>query len=48
MKYWSDLSWKEKKDIENGRVNKYRYLTGYSFEVKTQVLKNKKLNNKEN
>ncbi len=41
MKSWCDLSWREKCKIEEGNVNGFSYLTGYSFQVKTKVRKGK-------
>ena len=37
MKFWSDLTWLEKIDIEAGDVNHYSYLSSYSFDVKSRV-----------
>ncbi len=37
MKSWCDLSWREKCKITNGEVNKFNYLSGYDFRVKTKV-----------
>jgi len=37
MKSFCDLSWLEKCDIRNGRVNPYSYSTGYTFDVKSKV-----------
>lgn len=42
MKSWSDLSWREKRAIQEGNVNRYRYNTGYTFQVKTEVQKGQK------
>ena len=42
MKSWCDLSWNEKCDIEEGEVNPFDYLSGYSFDVKTRVQEGQK------
>ncbi len=36
MKNWCDLSWREKRKIEEGEVNRYSYMS-HSFQVKTKV-----------
>jgi len=41
MKSWCDLSWNEKCSIYNGEVNEYKYLSGYSFEVKARIIEGK-------
>jgi len=41
LKSWCDLSWREKCKIENGEVNKFDYLSGYDFRVKTKVREGK-------
>lgn len=41
MKGWSDLSWREKCKIKNGDVASFKYLTGYTFEVKQKVREGK-------
>ena len=41
MRSWCDLSWREKCKIESGKVNKFDYLTGYTFQVKTKVREGK-------
>lgn len=41
MKSWCDLSWREKCEIEEGDTNSFKYLTGYTFQVKTKVQKGK-------
>ena len=47
MKSWCDLSWREKCKIEEGNVNEYSYLSGYSFDVKTKVKEGKEKKKKE-
>lgn len=42
MKSWCDLSWREKCKIQEGKVNSFKYLTGYTFDVKTKVKKERK------
>lgn len=37
MKGWCDLSWREKCKIQEGDVNSFKYLTGYTFDVKQKV-----------
>ena len=37
MKSWCDLSWREKRAIEDGDVNELSYQSGYSFDVKQKV-----------
>jgi len=41
MKFWCDLSWREKCKIKEGNVSKVDYLTGYSFDVKAKVREGK-------
>lgn len=42
MKSWCDLSWTEKRKIEQGKVNSLDYLTGYDFNVKAKVRESKR------
>lgn len=42
MKFWSDLSWREKCRIKSGQVNELDYLSGYSYRVKSKVKKGKR------
>jgi len=42
MKFGCDLSWKEKCDIADGSANHYKYSTGYSFNVKSDVAEGQK------
>ena len=37
MKSWCGLSWREKCKIQDGEVNSFKYLTGYTFDVKQKV-----------
>jgi len=37
MKSWCDLSWREKRRIEEGEVNTFHYCSGYDFRVKRKV-----------
>ncbi len=37
MKSWGDLSWREKCKIRDGDVSDFKYLSGYSFDVKAKV-----------
>jgi hypothetical protein len=37
MKSWCDLSWTEKRAIEEGKVSRLSYLTDYEFSVKMKV-----------
>ena len=39
MKSWSDLSWREKCEIRDGEARVYKYISGYTFDVKTKVSK---------
>jgi len=41
MKSWGDLSWREKCRVKAGDVNSFKYLTGYTFQVKTKVREGK-------
>ncbi len=41
MKSWGDLSWREKCNIREGNVNSFNYLTGYTFQVKQEVVRGK-------
>jgi len=41
MKSWCDLSWREKRNIEEGKVNSLSYQTGYEFIVKQKVAEGK-------
>ncbi len=45
MKSWCDLSWREKRKIEDGDVNPYSYQC-CSFRVKTKVKEGKILKEK--
>lgn len=37
MKTFGDMSWSEKQKIKKGRVNTFKYNTGYTFDVKRKV-----------
>jgi len=37
MKSWCDLPWREKRKIEEGEARQYKYVSGYSFDVKRRV-----------
>jgi len=37
MKGWCDLSWNEKRKIEEGNINEFDYLSGYEFRVKVKI-----------
>lgn len=45
MKSWCDLSYSEKCRIREGRVNPFKYLSGYDFSVKTKVQENQNKKN---
>lgn len=46
MKSWCDLSWREKCKINEGNVSSLKYLSGYSFQVKTKVREGKERSKK--
>lgn len=42
MKSWCDLSWREKCKIRDGDAPRFKYLTGYAFQVKMKVIEGRK------